>query len=233
LRNGATRCDLILYREERMLNIAEQAISVWLVEDSRSFSRSAAAAINESDGLRCPRVFRCCEDALAALAQTPPPDVVLMDIGLPGMSGIEGIRHFRQRAPGTEVVVLTVFEDEGKLFAAICAGASGYLLKSADLDEIAAAIRLAKSGGSPMNPRIARRVLSFFTQARPAGENYGLTEREKEILHLLVDGLIKKEIAGRLSVSFHTVDMHVRHIYEKLHVNTRTGAVAKAMRERL
>jgi DNA-binding NarL/FixJ family response regulator len=209
------------------------AITVWIIEDNRAFSRNAAAAINDADGLDCTGVFRSCEEALAALKTAAPPQVVLMDIGLPGMSGIEGIARLRELAPHAEIVVLTVFEDEDKLFKAICAGASGYLLKSAGLDEIADAIRLAHAGGSPMTPRIARRVLGFFKE-RPAKQpDYGLTERERDILQLLVEGLVKKEIAARLDISFHTVDMHLRHIYEKLRVNTATGAVAKAVREKL
>ena len=207
-------------------------VTVWIIEDNTAFRRNAAAAINASEGLACTAAHRRCEEALAALKDGAP-DVVLMDLGLPGMSGIDGISLFRQKAPKAEVVVLTVFEDEDKLFKAICAGASGYLLKSAGLDEIAAAIHLAHEGGSPMTPRIARRVLGFFKEAPPKQPDYGVTERERDILQLLVEGLVKKEIAARLDISFHTVDMHLRHIYEKLQVNTATGAVAKAVREGL
>jgi DNA-binding NarL/FixJ family response regulator len=210
-----------------------ETINVWIIEDNLAFSRNASAAINVADGLRCTLAFRSCEEALKSLKTADPPQVVLMDIGLPGMSGIEGIVRLRESAPGAEVVVLTVFEDEDKLFQAICAGASGYLLKGANLDEIADAIRLAHAGGSPMTPRIARRVLGFFKERSARQADYGLTDRERDILQLLVEGLVKKEIASRLGISFHTVDMHLRHIYEKLQVNTATGAVAKAVRERL
>ncbi len=208
-------------------------IQVWIVEDNHAFSRTAAAAINDTSGMVCVGTYRSCEEALAALAQGDPPQVLLMDIGLPGISGIEGIQRFRQVAPRTEVVVLTVFEDEEKLLKAICAGASGYLLKGSNLDEIADGIRLAHMGGSPMTPRIARRVLGFFTGRPNRHSDYGLTDREHSILQLLVEGLAKKKIATRLDISFHTVDMHLRHIYEKLQVNTATGAVAKAVREGL
>jgi len=208
-------------------------VTVWIIEDNRAFSRNAAAATNDTDGLACTGTFRSCEDAFAALVTGEAPRVVLMDIGLPGMSGIEGISRLRELSPQTDVIVLTVFEDEDKLLKAICAGASGYLLKSASLEDIADAIRLAHAGGSPMTPRIARRVLGFFKE-RPAKQpDYGLTDRERGILQLLIEGLAKKEIASRLDISFHTVDMHLRHIYEKLRVNTATGAVAKAVRERL
>jgi DNA-binding NarL/FixJ family response regulator len=211
----------------------EDRTRVWIVEDNRAFSRNVAAAIDDTSDLRCAGAFRSCEEALKALEAGPAPAVVLMDIGLPGMNGIEGTKRLRAAAPGTEVVVLTVFEDEEKLFSAIVAGASGYLLKSASLDELTAAVRLARSGGSPMTPRVARRVLGFFKELPSPRADYGLTDREREILQGLVDGLVKKEIATRLSISFHTVDMHLRHIYEKLRVNTATGAVAKAIRERL
>lgn len=216
-----------------MTNPSLTRIPVWLVEDNSAYRRNAAAAVNQMPDIACTGAFGTCEEALAALKNGPAPQVVLMDIGLPGMNGIDGIRYFREAAPDVNVVVLTVFEDENKLFKAICAGASGYLLKSARIEEIGEAIRLASAGGSPMTPRIARRVLGFF-QAQPAQQpDYGLTDREREILQALVEGLAKKQIADRLAMSFHTVDMHLRHIYLKLQVNTATGAVAKAVREKL
>ena len=207
-------------------------ITVWIIEDNVSFRTNAAAAINDTDGLACSGAYRSCEEALPHL-RGDKPNVILMDIGLPGMSGIEGIQRVHEFSPDVQVIVLTVFEDEDKLFKAICAGASGYLLKGADLDEIAEAIRLAHEGGSPMTPRIARRVLGFFTQGRPKQPDYGLTDREKEILRKMADGLIKKEIADAFAISIHTVNTHIRSIYEKLQVNTNTGAVAKALREDL
>lgn len=208
-------------------------ISVWIIEDNRAFARMAGAAVDAAAGLACTGIHPSCEEALRALPTATPPQVVLMDIGLPGMDGIAGIARLRALVPQLDVIVLTVFEDEDKLFQAICAGASGYLLKSAGLDEIAEAIRLAHAGGSPMTPRIARRVLGFFAGRPAKAADYGLTERERDILQILVEGLAKKEIAVRLGISFHTVDMHLRHIYEKLQVNTATGAVAKAVREKL
>ena len=212
---------------------AAQPITVWIIEDNRAFRQNVAEAINDTPGLACIGTFRTCEDAFAVFNSSTAPQIVLMDIGLPGMSGIEGITKFREIAPNIDVIVLTVFEDEDKLLKAICAGASGYLLKSASLDEIADAIRLARAGGSPMTPRIARRVLGFFKEQSSKLTDYGLTNREREILHGLVEGLVKKEIATRLEISFHTVDMHLRHIYEKLQVNSATAAVAKAVREKL
>jgi DNA-binding NarL/FixJ family response regulator len=159
--------------------------------------------------------------------------LLLLDVGLPGMSGLEALRLIRERSPKTLVVILTVFEDDDKIFQAICAGAAGYLLKTSTAAEIVQGVRDALAGGSPMNPRTARRVLEMFSRMAPKQSDYGLSDREKEILQLMTTGLIKKEIADRLSLSVHTVDTYLRRIYEKLEVNTRTGAVAKALKEGL
>jgi DNA-binding NarL/FixJ family response regulator len=208
-------------------------ISVWLIEDNSSFRRNLAAAVDATDGLSCTGSFHRCEGAIAELAAGPKPDVVLLDIGLPGMGGLEGIGHLLTLAPEVKVIILTVFEDDDKIFKAICTGAAGYLLKTASLEEIARAIDEVVAGGAPMNPRIAKRVLGFFSSLHVEPRDYRLTPREKEILQLLVEGLIKKEIADRLDLSFHTVDMYFRKIYQKLQVHNATGAVAKAVRERL
>ena len=173
------------------------------------------------------------ESALASAKGSVAPQVILLDVGLPGMDGIAGLRVFREVFPATALLILTVFEDDDKIFRAICAGASGYLLKTAPVKDIAAAIRDTLDGGSPMNSRIARRVLTMFSKLAPEQKDYGLTVREKEILQHMVAGSIKKEIADRMSLSVHTVNTHMRHIYEKLHVTTGTGAVAKALQERL
>jgi DNA-binding NarL/FixJ family response regulator len=147
------------------------------------------------------------------------------------MGGLEGLPPLTAAAGDAKVVILTIFEDHDRVFRALCAGAAGYLLKTSPLQEIAAAIREVVRGGAPMNPRIARRVLDLFARFPPQNRDYGLTPREREILQLMVDGLIKKTIAERLSLSFHTVDAHLRKIYEKLHVTTRQAAVAKALKE--
>ena len=135
--------------------------------------------------------------------------------------------------PRARILVLTVFEDDDKIFRAICAGATGYLLKMSSVEHITAAIREIRAGGSPMNARIARRVLEMFARMAPTPHDYGLTEREGAVLDLLVRGLIKKQIASTLSLSIHTIDSHIRNIYEKLHVHNRSGAVAKAIKEKL
>jgi DNA-binding NarL/FixJ family response regulator len=207
--------------------------TLWIVEDHAAFRRTLVRVLNAETGLHCTRDFDSCEKLLVALAQDDAPHVILLDVGLPGMSGLDGIRLIKERAPKTLMVILTVFEDDDKVFKAICAGASGYLLKTSSVAEITQAVHDALAGGSPMTPRIARRVLEMFSELAPKHSNYGLSDREKEILQLMTTGLIKKEIADRLTLSVHTVDTYLRRIYEKLEVNTRTGAVAKALKEGL
>lgn len=207
--------------------------SIWIIEDHAAFRRTLVRVLNIEAGLRCASDFDSCEKALVALARDDAPSLILLDVGLPGMSGLDAIRLIKERAPKTLVVILTVFEDDDKVFQAICAGACGYLLKTSSVSEITQAVRDALAGGSPMTSRIARRVLDMFTKFAPKHSDYGLSEREKEILQLMTTGLIKKEIADRLTLSIHTVDTYLRRIYEKLEVNTRTGAVAKALKEGL
>ena len=207
--------------------------SIWIIEDHTAFRRTLVRVLNAEDGLQCLRDFDSCEKALAALQRDDAPDLILLDVGLPGMSGLEGIRLIKERSPKALVVILTVFEDDDKVFSAICAGSAGYLLKTSSAAEITQAVRDALAGGSPMTSRIARRVLDMFSKLAPKQSDYGLSDREKEILQLMTTGLIKKEIADGLSLSVHTVDTYLRRIYEKLAVNTRTGAVAKALKEGL
>lgn len=211
-------------------------IRIWLIEDNDAFRRTVARAINQLDGMTCNRGFGSFEESQKAL-RNGPPDVLLLDVGLPGINGIEALSHIQKLAPETRVVILTVFDDPEKIFHAICAGASGYLLKTAKIEEIAAAIRQVMEGGAPMTPKVAKKVIDLFGRMgkarHQATDDYDLTPREKDILELMVEGLIKKEIADRLDISVHTVSTHLRSVYEKLHVNTNTGAVAKAIREGL
>jgi DNA-binding NarL/FixJ family response regulator len=205
---------------------------VWLVEDNADSRRVLARVLNRDATMRCPCAFASCEEALAGLRSQPPPNVILLDVGLPGMSGIEGISHLKALAPATHIVILTVFDDQDKVFKAICAGASGYLLKNADEEAIADAVHEVLRGGAPINPRVARMVLNAFASRTAAPQpDYGLTAREREVLELTVQGLVKKEIADRLGLSYHTVDNHLRSVYTKLQVHTRGGAVAKAVSE--
>jgi DNA-binding NarL/FixJ family response regulator len=181
----------------------------------------------------CPAAFATGPDAVAALGPGPHPDIVLLDIELPGMSGLDAIPLIRAAAPAVRVIILTVFEDDDKIFRAICAGAAGYLLKLAPVEELVATIEQVRGGGAPLNARIAERVLRMFTTRPNTPEPYGLSDREREVLELLVNGLTKKEVAARLGLSVHTVTTYVRNVYEKLHVHTRSQAVAKALREKL
>jgi DNA-binding NarL/FixJ family response regulator len=209
--------------------------SVWLIEDHDDFRKAVAWQINQIDGMRCAEQFASAEAALVALEREPKPQVVLCDIGLPGMDGISGIRAIKAISPETHVIVLTVYDDHDKVFDALCAGASGYLLKNSAGERVADAINEVLQGGAPMNPRVARLVLDVFAKQQLAARktDYGLTPREKEVLELMVKGMIKKEIADKLGSSYHTVNNQLRSIYQKLHVHTRGGAVAKALRERL
>jgi DNA-binding NarL/FixJ family response regulator len=215
---------------------AHAPLNVWIVEDHARLRRDLAALLEGEEDLNCTLAVSSVEDALAALDEDPPPDVVLMDIGLPGMNGIEGTARLRSLSPTTRVVVLTVHAEDEKVFDAICAGACGYLLKPSAPGRIVAAVRQAARGAAPINAFIASKILAQFARLTPAPTpvtDYGLTGREREILQLLVDGLTMRQIADHLDVSYHTVDTHLRNIYEKLHVRTRSKAVAKAVRERL
>jgi DNA-binding NarL/FixJ family response regulator len=212
---------------------SESITSVWLIEDDERFRANMRDLINETPGLTCDLDVASCEEALIHLVSDAAPDILLTDIGLPGLDGIEGIRQVRAVAPSIQVIMLTVFDDNDKIFRAICAGASGYLLKSAPPDNIIKSLKEILNGGAPVNAQIARKMLDMFTEiAAPKGD-YNLTNAEKEILQLLVGGNSKKKIAHDLGVSFHTVDSHLRNIYSKLHVNSRSSAVAKALKERL
>ena len=210
-------------------------IRLWIIEDNGNYARSLVRALRRLPDMGVSGTFTAIETALAAhatLQETP--DVILLDVGLPGMDGLTGLRPLHQQYPEAKILVLTVFDDDEKIFRAVAAGASGYLLKCSEASEIASAIRQAYQGGAPMHPRVARRVLDLLNSRAlaPASES-SLSEQERRILELSADGLSKKEIAYKLNVSVHTVSFHLRHVYEKLHVNTNSGAVAKAIREKL
>lgn len=206
---------------------------IWLVEDNERFRAGIKDLIDESDGLQCDQAFPSCEDAIARLHNDAAPDILLMDIGLPGLDGIEGIRRAKAIAPSIQVIMLTVFDDSDKIFRAICAGASGYLLKSAPPDEIIRSLADILDGGAPMNAQIARKVLDMFADMAAPKESYQLTDMEKRVLTMLVEGNPKKQIAHNLGVSFHTVDTHLRNIYSKLQVHSRSEAVAKALKAKI
>jgi DNA-binding NarL/FixJ family response regulator len=206
---------------------------VWIVEDNAAFRRATQRALRVRPDITSTQACSSCEEALKLLAAGAPPEVILLDIGLPGIDGIEGIRRIKAVAPGVSILVLTVFEDDDKIFRAICAGASGYLLKSEPLGSVLEYIDQALSGGSPMNPRVARRVLEMFSRLAPAKRDHGLNEREHAVLQLLVDGRVKKQIAQQLELNQHTVDYLMRCIYRKLHVNCLAAAVSVAVKDGL
>jgi DNA-binding NarL/FixJ family response regulator len=211
-------------------------IRVWLVEDNALFSMGVQRVVDSLEGMACTGCFTSVEQAFASLDASPPPDVILLDVQLPGLDGIAALATFNQRVPRARVIILTVFDDAEKIFRAVCAGASGYILKSSGMDQIGEAIRQVMEGGAAMTPEVARKVLDAFAAIEPAravADDYHLTERERDILRLLADGLVKKEIAVALGISVHTVSTHMQRVYDKLHVTTNTGAVAKALRERL
>lgn len=208
-------------------------IHVWVVEDNNHFRKSVASLINQANGMTCEHAFPSCEQAIKTLEAGPLPDILLLDIGLSGMSGIEGITKFKSITPSTQIIMLTMYDDEKKVFDAISAGAMGYLLKSSPPENIIRGIQEVIEGGSAINPLIARKVLEQFSQVKPPHPEYGLTEREKEILHLFVEGLKKQEIAEKLFLSFHTINAHIKNIYNKLQVNTRGQLMAKVYKERI
>ncbi len=214
-----------------------ETITVWLVEDNEIYRRGLARAIDSAEGLQCPEAYPDAESALATIAAGSSPDVILLDVGLPGMDGLSALKEFTKVAPDTRIVLLTVFNDTDKIFDAVCAGANGYLLKTAPTEQVLSAVRQAAAGAAPMDPDVAERVLKLCNQmaeTKPAQtEDYGLSDREKQILEQMAQGLVNKEIADVLDISPHTVVNHLRSIYAKLHVNTNTGAVAKAIREGL
>lgn len=241
MRDGVTLVLLIPYspheilrRDKRsQLNSVKTQISVWLVEDNDQYRNNLKKLIDETEGMVCERAYPTCEEALQELDNTFAPGVFLLDIGLPRMSGIEGVSRIKSVAPGSHIIMITVYEEDEKIFKAICAGASGYLLKTSPQEKILEAIREVLSGGAPMSAPIARKVLNWFAKLNAPKHNYGLTEREKEILELIVTGFTKTRIADKLFLSFHTVDTHLRSIYNKLQVHTRTDVVAKTLKERL
>lgn len=202
-------------------------IRVAIIEDDPEIRQLMQVLLNGSPGYSCVHSSHSLETALPAL-ENAPPGIVLMDIGLPGMSGIEGVGLLREKMPSVPVVMLTMREDEEAVFDSLCAGAVGYLVKGLPPVQLLAAIREAFEGGAPMSPSIARRVVQSFQPVMPNP----LSEREKEVLQMLVDGESYKTIAGALFVSANTVKAHIKHIYEKLQVHSRAEVVRKAMKNR-
>ena len=215
--------------------MSAQPIHVTIFEDNKDLREGMQQILNASPGFSCASAYANCNNMLKRLHEDEP-DVVLMDIQMPGMSGIEAAAILRSEFPKLPVLMQTVFEDESKVFAAICAGANGYILKNTPPVKLLEAIRDVAEGGSPMTPSIAAKVLKMFKDQNPkanAGNNFDLSAREKEILVLLVDGLSYKLIADKLFISYETVHSHVKNIYQKLHVNSVNEAISKALRNKL
>jgi RNA polymerase sigma factor (sigma-70 family) len=205
-------------------------ITVSIVEDNDKLRGTLARLVDRSEGFRCLTQYANAEDALKDLPKIRP-NVVLMDINLPGMNGVECVRQLKPLLPETQVMMLTVYEDTENIFNALAAGAGGYMLKRTSSKELLEAIRAVHGGGSPMTMHIARKVVqSFQRTAASAQATENLSEREQQVLDLLSQGLIYKEIGEKLGISYETVHTYIRRIYEKLQVRTRTEAVAKFLR---
>jgi DNA-binding NarL/FixJ family response regulator len=208
-------------------------IRVAIVEDERRTREGLRELIEGSEGFLCMNAWGSMEDALAS-DWTAPLNVILLDLGLPGMSGIEGIPMLRKRCPGTALVVLTVYDDNDRIFRALCAGATGYLLKNTPPVKLLEGLRDAVNGGAPMSPEIARRVVDLFRKFHPPERaNYDLTPHELRLLKLLVEGHSYKTAAVQLRVSINTIAFHIQNIYGKLQVHSKSEAVARALNEDL
>jgi DNA-binding NarL/FixJ family response regulator len=208
-------------------------LKIAIIEDQGTIRESLEMLIGTADGFCCTGTFDSMENALLPIGNDLP-DVVLVDIGLPGMSGIEGIRELKKRYPAVTPIMLTVYEDDTRIFDALCAGACGYMLKKTPPARLLESLREAASGGSPMSPEVARRVVSLFRELRvPADADSQLTPHEVRLLKLLVEGHNYKTAAVELNLSINTIRFHMKSIYQKLQVHSKSEAVAKGLRQRI
>ena len=209
-------------------------LKVVVFEDNAQLREMLLQVINLTEGFSCTGAYPDAMDLEFKIRRSQP-EIVLMDIDMPGISGIEAVRIIREKFPEVQVMMQTVFEDNEKVFDSICAGASGYLLKNSLSEQIISAIRELKNGGAPMSPGIAKKVIHRFQEQNPyiKGDDFKLTEREKEVLTCLVKGMSYKMIADACFVSVDTVKFHIKKIYEKLHVNSKSEAVVKAMKNKI
>ncbi|HYG24400.1 MAG TPA: response regulator transcription factor [Verrucomicrobiae bacterium] len=202
-------------------------VGVVIIEDGAWMRENLELEINRSEGLRCLKSYRTAEQALRGIVDDQP-DVVIVDINLPGMDGVECVRHLKSIVPKAQCLMLTVYEESEKIFNSLLAGASGYLLKRSTTQELVEAIRQVREGGSPMSSSIARKIVAHFHQAGENRSDVGeLSPREQQVLDLMAKGASSKEIASLLSLSIETIRMNVKHIYAKLHVHSRGEATAK------
>lgn len=210
-----------------------QEIKVSIIEDRREIREGLGVMINFTEGFRCVGTYPSMEEALRRLPHNLP-DVVLSDIGLPGMDGIEGVKILKEKYPQLLILMLSVYDDNERIFDALCAGATGYLLKKTPPARLIESLKEATAGGSPMSPEIARKVVALFRDFRPPERvDYDLTPHELRLLKLLVEGHSYKSAAQTLKVSVNTVSFHLKSIYEKLQVHSKSEAVAKALQNRL
>jgi DNA-binding NarL/FixJ family response regulator len=208
-------------------------ITVAIIEDVRTLREGYRILIDGTEGFACTDTFRSVEESVERIGRAVP-DIVLMDIGLPGMSGIEGVRILRDRYPSLLVLMLTVYEDDSQVFNALCAGACGYLLKKTPPSKLLECLKEAVAGGAPMSPEIAHRVVLLFRKFRPPERaDHALTAHEMRLLKLLVEGHSYKTAAAELGTSVNTVSFHIKQIYGKLHVHSKSEAVSKALRQGL
>ncbi len=209
-------------------------IKVAIFEDNHSLREGLYHLINGSSDFACVGAYPDCDDLLRHIEQTNP-DVVLMDIEMPGISGIEGVQILKEKYPDLKILMQTIFEENEKIFQSICAGASGYILKNTSPSRILECIRETYEGGAPMSPSIATKVLKMVQSPAATSKNnsFNLTERENEVLSCLVKGMSYKLIADTCFISIDTVRGHIRHIYEKLHVHSKGEAVAKAIKRNI
>jgi DNA-binding NarL/FixJ family response regulator len=213
--------------------VSENPLRVAVIEDEREVREGLAVLINGTPGFRCSGAFRSVEDAMTGIARDVP-DVVITDIGLPGLSGTEGIRLMRERHPSLPFIALTVYDDDEDVFDALCAGACGYLLKNTPPARLLEAVQEVAAGGAPMSPDVARRVVVLFREFRPPERSsHQLTPQETVLLKLLTEGHSYKTAAVEMDISTNTVSFHLRNIYNKLQVHSKSEAVAKAIRQRL
>lgn len=215
-------------------------IVVWVIEDDKELRSTVKQVLDSWSKLQCPLDFGSCEEALELLEnykhRAKPfdmPDVILLDVNLPGISGIQGIERIKELLPNTKIIMLTIEGDSNTIYSAFSAGASGYLIKNSSVDQIIDAVQQASEGGMLMPPTVATKVLAYFQKDKIPEVDFGLSLREIEVLKEMAEGQTQREIADRMFIAPATVNTHIQHIYQKLHVNCAPGAVAKAIRNNL
>lgn len=222
-----------MWHETIQIMTKAEAIKVTIIEDRREIREGLGMLISYTDGFECAGKYGSMEEALARIPHNLP-DVVLSDIGLPGMDGIEGIRRLKEKFPNLTILMLSVYEDDDRIFHALCAGACGYLLKKTPPTKLLESLREAVSGGAPMSPEVARKVITLFRDFKPPQQvDYDLKPHEIRLLKLLVEGHSYKSAAEKLNVSVNTISFHLKNIYDKLQVHSKSEAVAKALQQHL